>query len=296
MNKVGGKRNFGWEKQMEWAGKQALRAAYGDGHYGTVASHCARWRKCCEWLREQGIRDVRQITRTVLAQFAEHLAQNVNAGMAVAYAKNLLTSVNVTLESLRGDRAIRVTPGDYLGKRSIVRSSPPDGLDRGRVKHVADKLTAEGKGRVAAVGLLCRELGLRRAEASLLNLKTARHQADQFGRINIIAGTKGGRGKSVDRWVPVSEFAKAALFLASKAAGSESKLIPGSLSLAQWLPKVSREWSEAAAPQNLGTLRDLRAAYACDRYKQLTRADAPAVVGSRIANKATDRAARTTLS
>jgi len=35
MRKVGGGRNFGWGKQMEWAGKQALRAAFGGGHYGT---------------------------------------------------------------------------------------------------------------------------------------------------------------------------------------------------------------------------------------------------------------------
>ncbi len=36
MKKAGGHRNFGYGKQMEWAGKQALRDRYGNGHYGTV--------------------------------------------------------------------------------------------------------------------------------------------------------------------------------------------------------------------------------------------------------------------
>jgi hypothetical protein len=42
MKQVGGYRNFGWGKQLEWAGKQALRAAFDGGHHATVASHGAR--------------------------------------------------------------------------------------------------------------------------------------------------------------------------------------------------------------------------------------------------------------
>lgn len=37
MRKVGGHRNFGYGKQMAWAGKQALKDRHGDGHYGTAA-------------------------------------------------------------------------------------------------------------------------------------------------------------------------------------------------------------------------------------------------------------------
>ncbi len=296
MRKVGGRRNFGWGKQIEWAGKQALRAVFGGGHYGTVASHSARWRRFCEWLREQGIRDARQISRVELAQFTDHLAHQISGSMSIAYAKNQLTSINVVLESLRGDRALWMKPGDRLGKRSTIRVSPPAGLNRARFRCAVDKLIAGGKERPAAVALLCRELGLRRREASLLDLRLASHQAASFGRVNIVAGTKGGRGRSVDRWVPVSNHAKAALRLAAEVAGNRWKLIPDHLSLAQWLPKVSRSWGEVAAPLQLGTLRDLRAAYACDRYLRITNEHAPAVVGVRSADKFVDRAARSLLS
>lgn len=73
LRKAGGNRNFGWGKQMEWADKQELSAAFDGGHYGTVASHAARWRRFCQWARERGVRDVRQVTGSELAQFAEHL-------------------------------------------------------------------------------------------------------------------------------------------------------------------------------------------------------------------------------
>lgn len=296
MRKVGGGRNFGWGKQMEWAGKQALRAAFGGGHYGTVASHTARWRKFCEWSREHGVRDAREISGSELAQFAEHLSQQTRGGMSNGYAKNQLASVNVVLESLRGDRALWVRPSEYIGQRSNVRTRPPVGLDRDRLQPVFERLTAWGKDRVVAVAMLCREFGLRRKEASLLDLRLARHQAGQLRRINVVAGTKGGRGRGVDRWVPATDTGRRAIEFAVDAAEGNANLVPAGSNLAQWLSYVSKHWGRSANPLVLGSLRDLRAAYACDRYTQLTRVSAPVIAGQRIANKQADRAARLVLS
>ena len=154
MRKVGGGRNFGWGKQMAWAGKQALRAAFGGGHYATVASHAARWRKFCQWAREHGVRDARDVSRSELARFAEHLSQQTGRDLSNGYAKNQLTSVNVVLESMRGDRALWVRPSDYIGQRDSVRTDAPAGLDRDRLRPVVERLTDLGKARVAAVALL----------------------------------------------------------------------------------------------------------------------------------------------
>ena len=77
MGKIGGERNFGYGKQMAWAGKNALADRYGDGHYdvqgstsvaggripgatGTQAAHGDRWQQFCECAREQDMRDMRQ--------------------------------------------------------------------------------------------------------------------------------------------------------------------------------------------------------------------------------------------
>lgn len=295
MAKVGGQRNFGWGKQMEWAGKQALRAAFAGGHYSTVASHAARWRTFCAWARDQGVRDVRQLAPADLARFAGHLAQQTDRGMSIGYAKNQLTSVNVALEALREDRMLWVRPGEFLGQRSGVRAEAPAGIDRSRLKLATDALAAAGKTRVAATALLCRELGLRRKEASLLDLRLAQHQAARGGRVNVTVGTKGGRGRTADRWVPASDQALRAIEAAVKVAAGDQRLIPAEQTLAHWLDRVSRDWRDVARPLGLGSLRDLRSAYACDRYAELAGAPAPVVAGERLAAKADDKAARQVL-
>ncbi|MGI9293497.1 MAG: integrase domain-containing protein [Pseudomonadales bacterium] len=296
MSKVGGGRNFGWGKKMEWAGMQALREAFGEGRYATVAGHAARWRRFCHWARESGIRDVRQVRRSDLAQFAEAMGRQVKDGMSTAYAKNLVTSANVVFESMRRDRVIWVKPGDFVRQRTLVRQTVPPGINRAVVNEAVSKLVESGKTRVAQLAILCREFGLRRKEASLLDLRLARAQATSRGQINVIAGTKGGRGRSVDRWVPVSESGLRVVDSALQVAGSSGRLIPTNLSFAQWGSKVSHEWAAAAKLLGLGPIRDLRAAYACERYEQITGRAPPVVAGQRLIPKNADIQARRVLS
>lgn len=66
MSKGGSHRNFGYGKQMAWAGKQAPKDRYGNGHYGTVTGHAVRWRQFVTWCRdERDIRDARQVSNEV---------------------------------------------------------------------------------------------------------------------------------------------------------------------------------------------------------------------------------------
>ena len=53
------------------------------------------WRRFCQWAREQGVRDARNLSRIELAQFAEHLSQQAASGMRNGDARNQLISVNV---------------------------------------------------------------------------------------------------------------------------------------------------------------------------------------------------------
>ena len=66
-------RNFGYGRQLSYAGPQALKDLFGGGHYGTVKVHCDRWQVFVKWCRsEQGlsINDARQIDRKVLVDNA----------------------------------------------------------------------------------------------------------------------------------------------------------------------------------------------------------------------------------
>ena len=297
MQKTAGHRNFGYGKQMNWAGKQALRDRYGNGRYGTVAGHTERWRQFVAWCRdEHGIRDARSVDRSTVKAYGSGLADKVTTKtMSVSYAQNLLSSVNVVLESMRGDRRIRVAPAAVVGKRTSVRTTPPAGLDRQAVRQCADQLRQNGHERIASVVELARELGLRLREASMLDARAALRQAMKHSAVNITAGTKGGRGHRVDRWVPVTEITIGCLVRAAKAQGSDRNLIPPELSWRQWNTRVHHVWAAVRDDFGLMKLHDLRAAYACERYRSITGFVAPVVAGRRVADRGADRTARNTI-
>jgi hypothetical protein len=297
MMKTAGRRNFGYGKQMDWAGKQALRDRYGNGRYGTVAGHTERWRQFVAWCRDQhGVRDARLVDQGTVRQYGSALADKVTAKtMPVSYAQNLLSSVNVVLESLRGDRHIRIAPATVVGKRTHVRTTPPAGLDRQAMRQCADQLRQNGHERIASVVELARELGLRLREASMLDARAALNQATKQGAVNITAGTKGGRGHRVDRWVPVTKITIGCLVRAAKAQGTGRNLIPADLTWRQWNTRVHHVWAAIRDDFGLKKLHDLRTAYACERYRTLAGSVAPVIAGRRLADRDADRAARNTI-
>jgi hypothetical protein len=297
MGKVGGQRNFGYGKRMDWAGKNALSDRYGDGHFATRAAHGERWGQFVAYAKSVGITDARAITRESILRYGASLAGQVGAGeMAVAYAQNLLSSVNVVLESLRGDRERRVSPADLVGERSHVRTRAPAGLERASVDAVVAALRDRGEARVAAVVELARDLGLRFREASLIDARTALSQAREFGRVNVTDGTKGGRGREVDRWVPVTDSARQSLQRAVAIQGRARNLIPPGTRFHQWRNHAYGIWAPFSKAHGLAGFHDLRAAFACERYQQITAHPAPVVAGRRLANRASERKAREAIS
>lgn len=296
MSNTSGRRNFGYGKQMAWAGKQALRDQYGNGHYGTTKGHAERWRQFVIWCRdERDIRDARLINKDVVQNYGNSLRARVDAGMSPAYAQNLLSSVNVVMQAMRGDRHVRVAPATLVGQRSRTRTDPPAGLNQKTVRQCADQLRRNGHERVAATVEVARALGLRLREASMLNARVALGQVKKHGAINITAGTKGGRGHRVDRWVPVSGATIGCLIRAAKAQGRGRNLIPANLTWKQWNSHVHHVWAAVRGDYGLKKIHDLRAAYACDRYRQLTGSAAPVFAGRLLADRNTDRAARQTI-
>jgi len=197
MSKFTTQRNFGFGKQMDWAGHQALKDIYGRGHFGTVASHAQRWRQFCHWARSNyGINDACTVDQSLLESYAADLAERVeDETLAVSYAQNLIVSANITLEALRQDKAIRIeSPASYVGKRQTVRTKIPDGTDWSEIDRLVAYLHAKNLHRAAVIVLLCRSFGIRLREAILANLADWQRQAREYGQIDIREGTKGGRG------------------------------------------------------------------------------------------------------
>ena len=276
-------RNFGYGRQLSYAGPQALKDMFGGGHYGTVKAHCDRWQAFVKWCRSEqgpGINDARHIDRKMLASYVAYLRDLVGRGdLAVSTAQNRLSSVNRTMAALRGDQCVKLpSPSKALGmQRTGVRQSVPQGQDRQQVKQIVDALCRHHQLRAAAVVLLTRATGMRLREAILADLPRLSREANGLGRINIQNGTKGGRaGASAPRWIAVDEHVQNALGLAQRVSpGGSRNLIAPHESYLNVLQEIIRPARAILHAHNLKGFHELRAAYACERYEQITQHRAP---------------------
>lgn len=276
-------RNFGYGRQLSYAGPQALKDLFGGGHYGTVKAHSDRWLAFVRWCRSEdgpGVNDARQIDRQTLLDYAEHLRQQVEQGaIGIATAQNRLSSVNRTMAALRGDQYVKVSsPSKVLGmQRTSVRRSVPQGQDREQVKRIVEALCEYQLPRAAAIVQLARATGMRLREAILADLPRLKHEAEQYGKINIQDGTKGGRGgATAPRWIRVDDHIREALRYAEQVSpdGSRNLLAPNE-SYLDFQPSVIRPARDILHTHNLKGFHELRAAYACERYEQITHHLAP---------------------
>lgn len=300
MGRYASSRNYGYGKQLAHAGKAALRDYYGQGHHGTVAAHSDRWGQFAAWTREQGVRDVAQTNNQELAtRYAEHVKALVEAGeISVATAQNRISTMNTVFAALRGDHAVQISPSEYAGKRSAVRTKAPAALDITRVREAVETLRDTGLLRAAAVLELARALGVRREEALKADLDRWSRESTRHGAVNVLDGTKGGR--DAPRWVAVGEAQQQALAraVAARPNGSQNLIAPHERYVAVAINRNSElnQAREILQQHGLPGYHDARAAYACERYTQITGYPAPAVVGERLASKALDRQARATIS
>ena len=278
-----GGRNFGYGRQLSYAGPQALRDLFDGGHYGTVKAHSERWQAFVRWCRSEdgpGFNDARQINRQTLQDYAGHLRNQVEQGeLAIATAQNRLSSVNRTMAALRGDQYVKVpSPSKALGmRRTSIRHSVPQGQDREQVKRIVEVLCEHQQSRAAAIAQLARATGMRLREAILADLPRLSREANDLGRINIQDGTKGGRsGASAPRWITVDDHIRDALRFAEKVSpdGSRNLLAPNERYL-DFLQGIVRPAREILHKHNLKGFHELRAAFACERYEQITLHPAP---------------------
>jgi hypothetical protein len=275
-------RNFGYGRQLSYAGPQALRDMFGGGHYGTVKAHSDRWQTFVRWCRSDdgpGLNDARQIDRQILSDYAAHLHHLVERGdLAIATAQNRLSSVNRTMAALRGDQYVKVpSPSKALEmQRTTIRMTVPQGQDREHVMRIVDAFR-EQHPRAAAIVQLARAIGMRLREAILADLPRLQREAKRYGKINIQDGTKGGRsGATAPRWISVDEHIREALRYAEQVSPTNSRNLLGpNESYLDFQKRIVRPARDILHMHNLKGLHELRAAYACERYEQITHRQAP---------------------
>lgn len=283
------RRNFGFGRSVAYAGREALRDRYGDGHYATAAAHAARWQQWAAWLAARGVRDVCEVTRAHIIAYAIGLQSAVEAGtMRVSYAQNLLCSVNVILAWMRRDRVLWISPSAAVGSRCTVRQTAPRWLDASALNAVRARLSGDIGQRVAAMVDVAQGCGARWKEAALFDARAALREALRHGAITLRRGTKGGQTRTVPCQSPRQLDALRAV---AAMQGGADNLIPAGMSYRAFSSAARRAWLAAGGR----LFRDLRAGYACMQYQAFTGCPAP-VLGGDSPDAATDRVARAILS
>lgn len=295
-----GRNNYGLKsRDMTKAGQFALNdsARNGDSGYSTAATHGERWGQFCDWAKEEaGVRWMESITPEIVRDYGRELAGRVRDGdISSAYAQNMVSSVNTVMGLATHGRWNRVSPTKDcdIPQRSKVRDDAPAGMDREEFSKAIQSMRESGLNRQASIAELARDLGLRSKEASLLNAQSALAEARERGAITISEGTKGGR----ERELPITgDHQISTLERAAAIQGDHYSMVPAEQSWKEWREGGLRDGREAIQEALGGHgYHDLRAAYACERYEDLTGRDAPVVSGERVSDRDADRDARETI-
>lgn len=287
-------RNFGLgSRDMGTAGQYALNNSAREGavSFSTAATNGDRWESFAAWAKEQGIKKMENVTQELVKEYGKELAEKVRNGeMSASTAQNYVSGVNSVMNIATNNEWKSVSPTKDCGidQRSHVREDAPGALNREATGRAVDAVRAEVGVRAGAVVELCRELGLRSKEASLLDARGALAQAQERGAVTICSGTKGGREREL---TITSEAQVQALERAAQAQGSDRSMIPAQQSWATWREGELREARDLVQEHTGGGLHDLRAAYACERYQALTGHAAPCAGGA-IQDRDRDAAAR----
>jgi hypothetical protein len=274
------------------AGKFAL------GHFcnrrgisiATVASDASRWSRFALFARSKGVKWMEDVTGELVVDYGNELADlALNESLSASYAQNLLSAVNSIMSLATVGRWQSVSPiGCGIPERIHLRLEAPTGMERAKIEEAAAALRDAGLLRAEIVAQLTREFGLRLKEASMLDAKRALEQALTRNKVEVDKGTKGGRKRSVPVCWPSQIDA---LKRAAELQGNHRSLIPSDQTWAQFRDGEIRAAREILKAYGIEKFHDLRAAYACERYKELAGLDAPVFNGTRAECDA-DKAAR----
>ena len=268
-------------------------AAQRGGRYGWCVTTKMRWRRFCIFCDAEGIVSASQISSELMKKYADICHKN----LTVATAHNYISSVNTTLKLL-DPLWISCSPRNLVGfPRKFVRTTALS-FNASDINSAADELEKLGYLELAFLVRFSSEFGLRRREAALLDVPNALKEARQLGSIDIHRGTKGGRGRSVERWVPCCDERVILLDRSEHYLNGARCLVPPKNSLKYLYNRISNICLPVLKHNGIKKLHELRVFYACRRYSEITGCVAPCnrIAGDLIATHGLDELARKTIS
>jgi hypothetical protein len=294
---------------MKKAGIYALKNAEMAGaiSFQTAADLGQRWGQFCQFAAERGVRQMEHVDVALVVEYGRQLAARVRHNLnhpleetrpdtelpsiSASAAQNRVSAVNSIMALATQGLWVPVSPTSSeqcgITKRTHVRKVPPTGLNRGHLQQALSKLDSRG----CAITCLARELGLRSKEASLLDAKSALDDASKTGAVTIEHGTKGGKSR---RFTVSSDWQLTALQRAAAVQGLARAVMPAEENWKTWREMGLRRIRETLQAFGIRGIHELRSAYACERYEQLTGYRAPVLGGN--APRELDQVARQQIS
>ena len=266
-------RNFNQgSRDMGRAGQMCLNSAAGVGavSFSTAATNGERWGEFANFARaELGVKYMEKVDQAAVVAYGERLQEKVQAGeMSASTAQNYVSAVNSGMSLATQGQWESVSPTRDCGidqRSGIATENRAIGEDRhAELKEAVSE-------RLGALLDLQRSLGLRFEESTKIDAAGALAEAKETGRVTIEAGTKGG----LEREVPASPEAVAALEMAAAIQVEDRSMIPADQTYASFQAESYRELREAGGAGFHGE----RHAFAQERYEALTGAPAPVVEG-----------------
>lgn len=255
--------------------------------FSTVATVLERFEHFKRFAKENGIARFERVSVELVHSYAKYLKSR---DLSPAYTANMLSAVNSIMSRAHCHNGTKWTP---VNGRDV-------NLQRRNRTRVSKTVTREQSSnaifhlpeRTAAIAHLARELGLRSKEASLINAKKTLKEALRNNAISIEEGTKGGRLREIS--ITNSRQIEA-LELAAEVQGSNKSLVPSEQSWKQFREGELRLGREILKAHGVAGYHELRAAYATERYHELTGELAP-INGGKITNKEVDLDSRLQIS
>ena len=260
------------------AASDALDLLVRDGamSFSTKATLLERWVMFCDYLIENtDISTPSAITRKCVIDFGRGL----NGRYSAAYAQNLVSGINSVMKAFTVGKWSSVSPTKDcdLPRRSLVRTEPPSGRNEAEFFSAIANLEYKGLYRGAVIALACRSFGLRCKEAALLDYAQAEVEARQTGQITIRCGTKGGRLRKLKLNIKNEQLS--ILRKGTTIQGDHFSLVPPEQSWREFRNGEVHQSRTVLKGAGIERIHDLRAVYACTRYKQLTGYEPPVLGG-----------------
>jgi Integrase len=235
------------------------------GRFGWVATTKMRWGLFSNFCCDQNINSISEIDREIVNKYARDRC----AHLAISTAQNYISAINSVLKILKLDW-IPLSPRLIIGKpRSLVRSRSIS-FSEDDIRYSIEELISCNFPELAGLVLLSANFGLRRREASLLDLPNAIKEAKAKGFIDVYAGTKGGRGRKVERLIPCEMNHIEVLKIVQLMAEDGRCLVSVSKNLKSFYSHISNNCLPILQKNGIQRLHELRVFYACNRYKEIT--------------------------